>query len=238
MGAVATFAPVQLTVQRRVRVVVLNTGDELACIGGHVEPWQIRDSNGPLLETWLKQLPWIDFVCRKHVGDKLHSIQSAIAAHLPHADAIVLTGGVSMGDADFVPEAIAKLDGEVVFHRLPIRPGKPVLGAHLDGKLILGLPGNPVSVAVTSRVIGLPLLRKLAGIVPTEASLERCELANADDKTLSLMWYRLVKIGPDSQVRLIDTQSSGDLVSLALSDGFVEIPIGARGIGPWRVQWW
>ena len=238
MGAIATFAPVQLMVQRRVRVVVLNTGDELAGIGAHVKPWQIRDSNGPLLESWLRQLPWIDFVCRKHVGDTLESVQSAIAAHLPLADAILLTGGVSMGDTDFVPEAVVRLGGEVAFHRLPIRPGRPVLGASLDGKLLLGLPGNPVSVAVTSRVIGLPMLRKLAGIVPTEESLMRCELTNPDDNSLSLIWYRLVKIGPDSQVRLIGSQGSVDLVSLALSDGFVEIPMGARGSGPWRVRWW
>ncbi len=238
MGAVATFAPAQLAVQKRVRVVVLNTGDELANLGAQVEPWQIRDSNGPLLETWLRQLPWIDFVCRKHVGDSLASVQAAIAAHLPQADAILLTGGVSMGDTDFVPEAIAKMGGQVAFHRLPIRPGRPVLGACLDGKLLIGLPGNPISVAVTSRVIGLPLLRKLAGIMPAEEPLKRCILGNADEKTLPLVWYRLVKIGPDSEVNLIDSQSSGDLVALSLSDGFVEIPMGARGSGPWRVRWW
>jgi molybdopterin biosynthesis enzyme len=95
-----------------------------------------------------------------------------------------------------------------------------------------------VSVAVTARVLGLPLLRKLAGIVPTEEPLERCEIGNPDDKTLSLVWYRLVKIGLDSQVNLIGSQSSGDLVSLSLSDGFVEFPMGARGSGPWRVRWW
>ena len=238
MGTVATFAPLQLSVQRRVRVVVLNTGDELVALGAQIEPWQIRDSNGPLLETWLRQLPWIDFVCRKHVGDTLTSVQAAIAAHLPQADAVLLTGGVSMGDTDFVPEAIAKVGGEVAFHRLPIRPGSPVLGASLDGKLLIGLPGNPVSVAVTSRLIALPLLRKLAGILPTEEPRMRCKLGNADDKTLSLAWYRLVKIGIDSEVNLIGSQSSGDLVSLSLSDGFVEIPLGARGSGPWHVRWW
>ena len=238
MGAVATFAGEQLTIRRRVRVVVLNTGDELASIGAKVEPWQIRDSNGPLLETWLKQLPWIDFVCRKHVGDTLEFVQSAIESHLADADAILLTGGVSMGDTDFVPEAIAKLGGRVAFHRLPIRPGRPVLGASLAGKLLLGLPGNPVSVAVTSRVIGFPLLRKLAGILPLEEPLERCELIDADNKTLSLEWYRLVKIDRDSNVRLIGSQGSGDLVSLSLSDGFVQIPMGASGNGPWKVRWW
>ncbi|MDX1926888.1 MAG: molybdopterin molybdotransferase MoeA [Pirellulaceae bacterium] len=238
MGAVATFAHTQLSVYRRVRVVVLNTGDELAGIGEEVQPWQIRDSNGPLLESWLRQYPWIEFICRKHVGDRLALVQSAIEQHLADADAILLTGGVSMGDTDYVPEAIANLGGEVAFHRLPIRPGRPVLGASLGGKLLLGLPGNPVSVAVTSRVIGFPLLRKLAGIVPTEEPLGRCELTDADNKTLSLVWYRLVKIDQDAKVRLVGSQGSGDLVSLSLSDGFVELPMGASGNGPWRVRWW
>ena len=238
MGAIATFAPMQLLVQRRVRVVVLNTGDELAGIGQAVEAWQIRDSNGPLLETWLRQLPWIELVGRRHVGDSLESVMSAIAEQLSLADAILLTGGVSLGDTDFVPEAITKLGGETVFHRLPIRPGKPVLGASLSGKLLLGLPGNPVSVAVTSRVIGLPLLRKLAGISPMEEAQPRCLLSEADEKKLPLVWYRLVKVAQDSAVRLVDSQGSGDLVSLAQSDGFVEVPIGASGVGPWRVRWW
>lgn len=238
MGAIATFAGRQLMVHRRVRVVVLNTGDELANIGEQVQPWQIRDSNGPLLETWLRQFPWIDFVCRKHVGDTLDCVYSAIANHIEDADAIFLTGGVSMGDTDFVPDAIVKLGGEVVFHRLPIRPGRPVLGAHFRGKLLLGLPGNPVSVAVTSRVIGWPLLRKLAGILPIEEPLERCELADADAKTLSLVWFRLVKKHADSTVKLIGSQGSGDLVSLSLSDGFVEFPAGGSGNGPWPVRWW
>jgi molybdopterin molybdotransferase len=238
MGAVATFAPMQLTVHRRVRIVVLNTGDELAEVGAEIEPWQIRDSNGPLLETWLRQFPWIEFVCRKHVGDTLESVQSAIDMHLSEADAILLTGGVSMGDTDFVPEAIARLGGEVAFRRLPIRPGRPVLGSSLGGKLLLGLPGNPVSVAVTSRVIGLPLLRKLAGITPIEEPFATCELSGADDRTLPLVWYRLVKINSNSEINLIGSQGSGDLVALSLSDGFVEFPPVASGKGPWRVRWW
>ena len=68
---------------------------------------------------------------------------------------------------------------------------------------------------------------------------EAAKLTNEDfEKTMQLIWYRLVEISPDSQVRLISSQGSGDLVSLSLSDGFVEIPIGAQGSGPWQVRWW
>jgi molybdopterin molybdotransferase len=238
MGAIATFAPSSLQVRKRVRTAVLNTGDELADIGQAVEPWQIRDSNGPLLETWLKQLPWVEFVGRQHVSDTLESAVTAIENQLPNVDAILLTGGVSMGDTDHVPAAIEQLGGAISFHRLPIRPGKPILGASIGGKLLLGLPGNPVSVAVTSRVLGLPLLRKVAGFASIANTSIACNIDNPDDKSLDLIWYRLVTIDDNGRAKLLGSQGSGDLVSLAISHGFVEIPSGMSGQGPWKLTYW
>ncbi len=238
VAAVATFAAADLRVRRRVRVVVLNTGDELVELGGAVEAWQIRDSNGPLLEAWLRLHPWIEFVGRQHVGDTLASVMAAIAAHAPTVDAILLTGGVSMGDADYVPEAVEKLGGQVAFHGLPIRPGKPVLGASLNGKLLLGLPGNPVSVAVVSRVVALPLLRKLGGVMTPETGARLAIVQNPDEKTLPLYWFRLVASDAHHQVSLMTSLGSGDLVSLAQSDGYVEVPPGASGPGPWSMNFW
>ena len=142
-----------------------------------------------------------------------------------------------MGDTDFVPAAIQSLGGEIVFHRLPIRPGKPVLGGVIDGKLILGLPGNPVSVAVTARVFGLPLLRKLSGC-PTPAVRPSVELSAGHDKPLDLTWFRLVNMDDQGQLQLTRSQGSGDLVSLSHSCGFVEIPPGQVGQGPFQLTLW
>ncbi len=238
VAAVATFGGAEISVRRRVRVVVLNTGDELIGVGGTAEAWQVRDSNGPLLEAWLKLLPWIEFVSRSQVGDTLASVMAAITTHAPHADVILLTGGVSMGDADYVPEAIEKLGGEIAFHGLPIRPGKPVLGASLGGTALLGLPGNPVSVAVVSRVIALPLLRRLAGCATLETNTTLAMVQNPDDKSLPLYWYRLIACDDNNQVRLMPSLGSGDLVSLAQSVGFVELPPGSSGPGPWQLTFW
>lgn len=238
MGAVATFAPVQLRVMKKVRVAVLNTGDELATVGASVMPWQIRDSNGPLLEAWLKQMPWVEMVGRWHVGDTLEAVQATIAQRLPQVDALLLTGGVSMGDADFVPTAIENMGGEIAFHRLPIRPGRPVLGASQNGKLLVGLPGNPVSVAVTSRLVSLPLLRKLAGFSNLESPGLLVSVSEPDAKTLTLTWYRLVNVDPAGKVTLCSSQGSGDLVSLGLSQGFIEQPPGQCGSGPWKLTLW
>lgn len=238
IAAVASFGNRESKVFRKLRVAILNTGDELAYPGEYVEDWQIRDSNGPTLEAWLSGLPYIELTSRLHVGDTLESVEVAISNALSDNDAILLTGGVSMGDTDYVPKAIENLGGQTVFHRLPIRPGRPVLGAQRNGKLLLGLPGNPVSVAVTSRVIGAPLLRKLAGITPSSLPRSTAMIADADDKQLHLMWYRLVNLDTDDKFRFAKSLGSGDLVSLSRSYGFVEIPIGASGEGPWPLYSW
>lgn len=237
IAAVASFGASRLSVYRRLRVAVLNTGDELAAPGASVEDWQIRDSNGPTLAAWLDRLPWVETALRQRVGDTLQDVQAALAAQLEHCDAILVTGGVSMGDTDYVPAAIESLGGEIVFHRLPIRPGRPVLGAILDGKLVVGLPGNPVSVAVTSRIVAEPLLRKLAGYEFAAPRLA-VQLAETDDKRIDLTWFRLVTIDSAGAVRLAKSQGSGDLVSLSRSSGFVEIPAGSDSLGPVPLTLW
>ncbi len=235
MGALATFGLAQVAVRRKLRITLLASGDELQEPGQAVQPWQIRDSNGPTLRTWLSGLPWTTIVGQSRVQDDLASIKRTIQSAVDASDVVILTGGVSAGDTDFIPQAIVELGGEILFHRLPIRPGKPVLGARLGNKIVFGLPGNPVSTAVTARVIAQPVLERFVGrISPHEL---RLPLLNADAKTLPLNWFRLVQL--DGQgVKLVDSQGSGDLVSMAHSDGFAEIPAGCSGSGPWKVWLW
>lgn len=237
MAAIATFGSANVQVQRKVRVVILNTGDELRQPGEAVEAWQIRDSNGLLLDAWMRRLPWLELVARQSVPDRLEATTDTMNHWLPRCECVIFTGGVSMGDTDFVPAAIENAGGKIVFHKLPIRPGKPVLGAVKDGKLILGLPGNPVSVAVTARIIADPLLRSMAGISPFTLH-QKMRVVNADDRKLNLAWYRLVEKMPGGVLNLVASKGSGDLVSLARSDGFVKVPAGQSGEGPWEFTAW
>ena len=232
-----SVAGVEVKVHRPVRVAILNTGDELIPPGHEAQPWQIRDSNGPTLMAALGAQAWVEVISRQRVQDTLESVIAALRS-LADADVIVLTGGVSMGDTDHVPAAIAAIGGEIVFHRLPIRPGKPVLGALRDNQLIVGLPGNPVSVAVTARLIALPLLRRLAGLKEIFPRAPRVEVATPDDKQLQLHWYRLVRLAEDGRAHYLDNRGSGDLVSLAQSDGVIELPAGCTGAGPWKFLQW
>lgn len=236
VAGLATFSGAELQVRRKVRVAILNTGDELVSPGQPAEAWQIRDSNGPFLTHWLNRQSWLEVVQRRSIRDDFETLRAEIANATDLADAVLLTGGVSMGDADYVPGAIESCGGNIVFHRLPIRPGRPVLGAELDGKLLLGLPGNPASVAVTALAIGMPLLRYLGG---ADQLPPRCaELSNPDGKTLGLVWHRLVRFSESGHVELVAGKGSGDVVALANSDGFAVIPPGESGKGPWPVFAW
>jgi len=220
----------QIDVSRKVRVTIINTGDELMGMDSPIEAWQIRDSNGPLLESMLRACPWIEWN-RVSARDDLSEIQSRLKEALDVSDAVLLTGGVSMGDTDHVPAAVRHCGAEVIFHRLAIRPGAPVLGAvGSEGQLIMGLPGNPVSVAVTFRRLGLELLDRMARRVSGRRKW-KIQVVGSDSKTLGLVWYRLVQIQADGTALLLDNRGSGDIRSLGLSDGFIEVPPGSLSQG-------
>lgn len=239
MAGVASVASSPLHVQRRALISIINTGDELMSPGEPVTDWQIRDSNGPTLTAALEPHTWLEIQARSRVPDQLAAIAKELALHLETADAVVLTGGVSMGDTDHVPAAIEAVGGEIVFHRLPIRPGKPVLGAVTTaGKLIIGLPGNPVSVAVTAAAIALPLLRHIAGFAQLMPSQPRVLVTPADDKQLNLQWYRLIEFSAAGEARYVESRGSGDLIALSRSAGFITLPAGMSGAGPWPLRLW
>ncbi|WP_164103424.1 molybdopterin molybdotransferase MoeA [Candidatus Laterigemmans baculatus] len=241
IAAAANFGAATLEVSRPVRVQTIVTGDELLRVDEPVQPWQLRDSNGPTLAALLRPHPWLELLPAMHVRDELERICEAVERGLQNADALLLTGGVSMGDYDFVPAAVQRAGGRQIFHKLPIRPGKPIFGAvGPEQQLILGLPGNPVSAAVGTVRFGLPLLRRIAHCDPWMPSRPRVELRDDGSlsKTLPLHWFRLVRLTGHGVVERVATQGSGDLVSLALSSGFIEQPPGTSGPGPWPYWSW
>ncbi len=237
VGAMAAFGLRAVRVRRALRVAVITTGDELAPPGAAIEPWTIRDSNGPALAAMLGARRWIGAVDRAHARDEPGELDRALE-RATRGDAIVLTGGVSMGHRDLVPDALDRLGARTLFHKLPQRPGRPLLGAVMpDGRPVLALPGNPVSVLATARRFLLPALARRAGIEPIDATAS-VTLANADDARLDLWWHRPVRLVGAGIAELVDTRGSGDLVAAAASDGLVEIPPGEGGPGPWPFRSW
>jgi len=232
LAAVSSCGMTSVRSRRPLRVGVLVTGDEVLAAQERPEEWSLRDSNGPALLAMLSGRPWIGRVERRHAGDQPETIAKAARILLDNNDALILTGGVSAGDHDHVPSVLADLGIETVFHKLPIRPGKPVLGAADPiGRPVLGLPGNPVSVMVTAALLTLPALRARAGMdeLPPAGFVEVEGDACAPP---SLTWYPLVRLQPNGKAELVAGRGSGDWIAAARSDGFIEVPPGqiARGM--------
>ncbi len=231
-GSLSLLGVAAPQVFKRLKIAVLVTGNEVLGAHDQPQPWQVRDANGPALQALLLPLPWIGRIEVRFVKDEPRALKTAIDAALADCDALLLTGGVSAGDLDFVPRMLKESGCESVFHKLAIRPGKPLLGAlTADGRPIFGLPGNPVAVMTCARRFVLPALSLRAGLRPTPPP--QVEVTGADAKTLDLTWFRPVKLTASGQARLIPTQGSGDPVGAAQADGFVEIKPGQTA-GGWQ----
>lgn len=233
IGALASFGVSQVQVHRRVRVAIVITGDELVSIDGNPQPWEVRDSNGPVLQALLGTRAWIEIVSCAHAVDDANSLTAILAQAMKSADAVILTGGVSMGHRDFVPQVVTQLGAETIFHKLPQRPGRPMMAAVRPASatnatcLILGLPGNPISVMTTARRLGIPMLGAIAGLSRHALAPAKRVLASDDHSTLAMWWFRLVgeRLGTDgcSELHLLSGKGSGDVATAATSVGFVEI---------------
>ncbi|KAA1260685.1 Molybdopterin molybdenumtransferase [Rubripirellula obstinata] len=224
-AALVNFGHYSPTVFKRVNVSVLTTGDEVISQHDSPKPWQLRNSNMHSLVAMLSNKPWLQTQSSQHCGDDRDKLATALQQSLGNSDAVILTGGVSMGDYDFVPDVITEVGGQIIFHRLPLRPGKPILGAVTrEGKLIVGLPGNPVSAIVNARRMVLPLLAKKSGQTNWLPSQPKIHVEGLKSKLLPLHQMILVKINEAGHGVVVPSKGSGDLVALAHSDGFIQIP--------------
>lgn len=235
-GTLAAVGCVRPVVFRRVRAAVITTGDELVAPGGTPGAYEVRDSNGPVVAGVLGAHGWIEVVSCVHVRDEGPGLAARLGRAVAEADAVVLTGGVSMGHRDPVRGAVEALGAEVVFHGLPQRPGKPMLGAIARRgsapAAVFGLPGNPVSAMVTCTRIVVPVLAGLAGAVRRPGA-PKVRVEGWDGKALDLWHHRLVRLREDGAAELVDGRGSGDILAGGRSDGFIEVPPGASGGEAW-----
>ncbi len=239
-ATMANFGCREVDLFKRVRVTLVTTGDEVGEFTDDTpKPWQLRNSNRASITTLLEQILWTQIVHVDHCRDDRHALTDLLRNRVQDSDAVLLTGGVSMGNYDYVPEVLREIGGEVVFHGLPVRPGKPILGAATpEGKLLLGLPGNPVSATVGCRRMAIPLLARLAGLNQWMPARPTVRLKDPDTKQIPLWWFRLVRMVDTGVAELVESLGSGDLVSLGTSCGFVELPPNRSGEGPWPYTAW
>jgi len=217
---------IAVSIQPVVRVI--STGNELVEAGKPISDHQVRLSNGPALCSMLEEHGFTD--CRhQHLPDDIATLEHKLATQLEEADALVLSGGVSMGKADFVPQVLANLGVEKVFHKISQRPGKPMwFGTGPKGQAVFALPGNPVSALVCCRHYVVPALLAASGATFLS---EQKKTVLAQDVTFSpnLTCFLPVRLEPSvshgSKAIPVPTNTSGDFMSLKGTDGYVELAL-------------
>ena len=225
VAVIASAGRPSVAVSKNPTIRVISTGNELVAAGEPIAPQQIRLSNGPAVVAMLAQHGF-DNGAHDHLVDDPALLRQRLAAHLDEARVLVLSGGVSMGKADFVPTVLSELGVRVVFHKISQRPGKPMwFGVGPQDQLVFALPGNPVSTLVCCRQYVVPALCSASGMPagkPEFASL--AQPVTFRPNLTCFMPARLVSNAAGTVLALpAPTNTSGDFASLAGTDGYVEL---------------
>ncbi len=220
VGAVAAIGASEVSVYVRPRVAILSTGNEIAEPGRALEPGQIHDINRYTLTALVAAhggQPEAGRAAADHLDDLRRALDTAM-----DADILVFSGGSSVGERDLLLDALASR-GQVLFHGISVKPGKPMAFGVVEGKPFFGMPGYPASCLSNAHILLVPALRYIARLPPDTT------------RTVTVPLGRRVQSVPGRHqflsVRLTDGQAlpafkaSGDITSLALADGYIEIPI-------------
>ena len=207
------------------RITIVSTGNELVPAGADIEPHQVRLSNGPAIAAMLRDHGY-GHCPHDHIVDERDILKERLAGHLDASDALILSGGVSMGKADFVPEVLAELGVEVLFHKVSQRPGKPMwFGVTPDGKPVFALPGNPVSALVCCRQYVIPAMTRASRAA--ETAPEFASLAGDVTFRPELTCFQPVRLISNAAGQVlampVRTNTSGDFTALSGTDGYVEL---------------
>ncbi|HWE39768.1 MAG TPA: gephyrin-like molybdotransferase Glp [Isosphaeraceae bacterium] len=235
VGVLASVGRVRVEVVRRPRVVVIPTGDELVDPGQVPGPGQIRNSNAGMLAALVRSdaatgPTW------PITPDDPEALRTILAKALNWADVLLVSGGVSAGKRDLVPEALTNLGVEPVFHKVDVRPGKPLwfgvgkARADRTRPLVFGLPGNPVSGVVSVLLFVRPALDVLNGGRPAGPPIERAMLAEPFAHRGPRPTFHPARAQRSAEGRLwvrpLDWAGSPDLRAVAEADGFAAFPGG------------
>ncbi|HEX8298971.1 MAG TPA: molybdopterin molybdotransferase MoeA [Rubricoccaceae bacterium] len=234
IAALASVGTTHVGVGTKPCIAMVTTGDEAVPAGTPVLPHLIRQSNGPALAAALA-LHGYEVPDPTHAPDAADPLRTALAAALAVADVVLVTGGVSMGRRDLVPETLAALGVQRVFHRVAQRPGKPLWFGVTASTAVFGLPGNPVSCLTCLVRYVIPFLAAMEGAEVRPAQLVRVE--PCPDVPTGLTLFAPVRLA-GGHAEAVRTGGSGDLVSLLPTDGVAELALGTTAASapffPWR----
>ena len=219
LGLAASLGNAELRVVRKVRVAVLSTGDELVEPGQALGPGQIYNSNRVLLCSWLQRLG-CEVLDAGILPDNLQATRERLA-QLGSVDLILSTGGVSVGEADFLGIALREA-GELALWKLAIKPGKPLTFGHFQGMPVIGLPGNPASTLVTFALLARPYLLRRQGVREVTPLQFQVPAGFVWPKAGNRREYLRGRLEQGRAI-IYRNQSSGVLRSAAWAEGLVEV---------------
>jgi molybdopterin molybdotransferase len=228
IAVAASAGMARVRVSSQPAIMVVSTGDELIEPGDPIAEFQVRRSNAYAVAATFRRRGF-SRVGNDHVLDDEQQLRDRLSLHLTTHEVVVLSGGVSMGKFDLVPKALMQLGVQEVFHNVAQRPGRPMwFGIGPQGQSVFGLPGNPVSTLVCLIRYVIPAIAEAMGT--KRAPPERLALAGPVTFKHSLAYFLPVTIEHDDWGRPWASprppNGSGDFLSLAGTDGFVELPPG------------
>ncbi len=230
IAALAASGAHSLRVTPRPRVGILSTGSEVVEIGASRRAGQIWDANGVMLAALAGQAQ-LPLTGRRTAVDDVAALSGVLDELLEQSDLVVTTGGVSVGDYDLVPRALSELGATIVFHRLSIKPGKPVLVARVRERWCVGLPGNPVSALIGWHMIAWPLAETLAGgpdafMLRWLSAALTAPASNNGDRTV-LAPALLQADDTRTTVSVLPWKGSHDVVAFARANALAVLDVGA-----------
>ncbi|MEO5669157.1 MAG: gephyrin-like molybdotransferase Glp [Ramlibacter sp.] len=222
-GLVASLGIGSVDVLRRLRVAYFSTGDEILSLGQPPREGAVYDSNRYTVFGLLKRLG-CEVIDMGVVRDVPQLLEKAFVDAAQQADAIITSGGVSVGEADYTKAMMKKL-GDVAFWKVAMRPGRPMAVGRIGHSALFGLPGNPVAVMVTFLAFVRPALLRMMGCTGTQAPLLKARSGEPIRKKPGRTEYQRVTVsrGPDGslQVRTTGNQGSGVLSSMVQANGLL-----------------
>jgi molybdopterin molybdotransferase len=232
LGVLASLGIGQLQVKRKPVVAFFSTGDELVPVGEPLEPGKIYDSNRYSLHGMLSRLS-VDIIDLGVVRDDLDSMREVLTRASTQADLIISTGGVSVGEADFIKPALEEL-GTTEFWKIAIKPGRPLTFGQIGASIFMGLPGNPVAVMVTFSQFVLPAIEVLSGAHMRRPSLFRAQAMEAMRKKPGRTEFQrgIASLDENNRWQVVKTgkQGSGILTSMSRANCFIVLPDDNAGV--------
>lgn len=229
IGMLASMGNATATVFRKIKVAFFSTGDELCSVGDVLGDGQIYDSNRYTLDGMLRRLD-VELIDMGVIPDDRELIENAFRDATGKADVLITTGGVSVGEADFVKETLEKL-GQIGFWKIAMKPGRPLAFGQIDGCQFFGLPGNPVSAMVTFYQFVQPAILRMTGIDDVAPKFLLLKTKNALRKRPGRLEFQRGMIETDINgemvVASVGAQGSGILSSMSKANCFIELPLEA-----------